>query len=77
MVLVTGGTGLVGAHLLIHLIEKGELVRAIYRNLENIQKTKSLFSLYKKDILFESIEWIQADILEIHSCLSLCCNYFF
>jgi dihydroflavonol-4-reductase len=67
MVLVTGGTGLVGAHLLIHLIEKGELVRAIYRNLENIQKTKSLFSLYKKDILFESIEWIQADILEIPS----------
>ncbi|MGQ7946202.1 NAD-dependent epimerase/dehydratase family protein [Flavobacterium sp. WC2509] len=65
MILVTGGTGLVGAHLLIHLTEKGERVRAIYRNLENIQKTKSLFSLYKKDSLFEAIEWIQADILDI------------
>ncbi|REG90775.1 NAD-dependent epimerase/dehydratase family protein [Flavobacterium aquicola] len=67
MVLVTGGTGLVGAHLLIHLTEKGEQVRAIYRNLDNIQKTKSLFSLYKKASLFELIEWTQADILDIPS----------
>lgn len=67
MVLVTGGTGLVGAHLLIHLTEKGEQVRAIYRNLENIQKTKSLFLLYKKEALFESIHWIQGDIIDIPS----------
>jgi dihydroflavonol-4-reductase len=67
MILVTGGTGLVGAHLLILLTEKGEPVRAIYRNLDNIQKTKSLFSLYKKDSLFESIQWIQADVLDIPS----------
>lgn len=67
MVLVTGGTGLVGAHLLIHLVEKGEKVRAIYRNLETTQKTKSLFSLYKKEALFESIQWIKADILDIPS----------
>lgn len=67
MVLVTGGTGLVGAHLLIHLTEKGEQVRAIYRNLDNIQKTKSLFLLYKKNDLFESIQWVQADILDIPS----------
>ncbi|MBF4471818.1 NAD-dependent epimerase/dehydratase family protein [Flavobacterium sp. HJJ] len=67
MILVTGGTGLVGAHLLIHLTKKGEQVRAIYRNLDNIQKTKSLFSLYKKNSFFELIEWIQADILDIPS----------
>lgn len=67
MVLVTGGTGLVGAHLLIHLVEKGEQIRAIYRNLNTIQKTKSLFSLYKKDSLFELVEWIEADILDIPS----------
>ncbi|WP_281227028.1 NAD-dependent epimerase/dehydratase family protein [Flavobacterium aquiphilum] len=65
MVLVTGGTGLVGAHLLIHLLEKGEKVRAIYRNSDNIQKTKNLFSLYKKEALFDSVQWIQGDILEI------------
>lgn len=67
MILVTGGTGLVGAHLLIHLIEDGENIRAIYRNLDSIQKTKSLFSLYDKSSLFNEIEWIKADIIDIPS----------
>jgi dihydroflavonol-4-reductase len=67
MILVTGGTGLVGAHLLIHLIEKGEAVNAIYRNSESLQKTESLFSLYQKKGLFESIHWVQADILNVPS----------
>jgi len=67
MVLVTGGTGLVGAHLLLHLIENGEIVRAIYRNQDNIQKTKSVFDLYKKGDLFEKINWLEADILDVPS----------
>ncbi len=67
MVLVTGATGLVGSHLLLHLIENGENVRAIYRNQNNIQKTKSVFELYKKADLFEKIEWLEADILDIPS----------
>ena len=67
MVLVTGGTGLVGAHLLLHLIENGENVRAIYRTQNNIQKTKSVFELYKKVDLFEKIEWLEADILDVPS----------
>lgn len=65
MILVTGGTGLVGAHLLLHLIENGENVRAIYRNAKSIKKTKNLFNLYKKQDLFDSIEWLQADIIDI------------
>jgi nucleoside-diphosphate-sugar epimerase len=71
MILVTGGTGLVGAHLLLHLIEShsigNEKVRAIYRNVTSIEKTKSLFATYKKESLFEQIEWIQADITEVPS----------
>ncbi len=67
MVLVTGGTGLVGSHLLLHLIENGERVRAIYRKLETIQKTKNLFSYYKKENLFEKINWLEADILDVPS----------
>ena len=67
MVLVTGGTGLVGSHLLLHLFENEESVRAIYRNLETIQKTKNLFSHYKKESLFEKINWIKADILDVPS----------
>jgi dihydroflavonol-4-reductase len=67
MVLVTGGTGLVGAHLLLHLVENGDAVRAIYRNAATIEKTKSLFSLYNKELLFEKVDWIQADIIDIPS----------
>ncbi|MCP2027985.1 nucleoside-diphosphate-sugar epimerase [Flavobacterium sp. HSC-32F16] len=65
MILVTGGTGLAGSHLLLHLIENGENVRAVYRNESNIQKAKSVFELYKKADLFEKIEWIEADILDV------------
>jgi nucleoside-diphosphate-sugar epimerase len=67
MVLVTGGTGLVGAHLLLHLVENGENVRAIYRKQNNIQKAKSFFELYQKADLFEKIEWLEADILDVPS----------
>lgn len=67
MILVTGGTGLVGAHLLLHLIENGAKVRAIYRNEKGIQKTKSLFQHYHKVSLFDAIEWVQGDILDIPS----------
>jgi nucleoside-diphosphate-sugar epimerase len=67
MVLVTGGTGLVGAHLLLHLVENGETIRAIYRNTKTIEKTKTLFLLYKKETLFEKIDWIQADITDVPS----------
>ena len=67
MILVTGGTGLVGAHLLLHLVENGENVRAIYRNEKNQKKTKNLFRFHKKDHLFDAIEWIQADITDVPS----------
>ncbi|WKL42701.1 NAD-dependent epimerase/dehydratase family protein [Flavobacterium sp. ZE23DGlu08] len=71
MILVTGGTGLVGAHLLLHLIESqsigSEKVRAIYRSIASMEKTKSLFATYKKESLFDQIEWIPADITEVPS----------
>ena len=65
MVLVTGGTGLVGAHLLLHLTENEDTICAIYRLPASIEKTKSLFQLYNKEVLFLKINWIQADIIDI------------
>ncbi len=68
MILVTGATGLVGSHLILHLLEnKEDTVRAIYRNKKHINKTKSLFNLYKKGDLYSKIEWINADILDVPS----------
>ena len=66
MILVTGGTGLVGAHLLYHLMKNDEKVRAIYRSEKKIKKTKEVFSLYTDDdALFSKIEWFKADITEV------------
>ena len=69
MILVTGGTGLVGSHLLVRLAQENEPIRAIYRTSESIEKTKKVFSYYTniaKD-LFANIEWVQADITEVPS----------
>ena len=67
MILVTGGTGLVGAHLLYKLVSNNEKVRAIYRNERKLDNVRSIFSCYTEDfkVLFDSIEWVQADILDI------------
>ena len=65
MILVTGGTGLVGAHLLLRLVEQNNQVRAIYRNEKNIYKTENLFKLMNKLDLFSQIEWLEADINDI------------
>ena len=67
MILVTGGTGLVGAHLLLKLAENGHSVRAIYREGSNLQRVEKVFGYYRKDAmaLFNSIEWIVADINDI------------
>lgn len=67
MILVTGGTGLVGAHLLLHLVENEEAIRAIYRKTNAIEKTKSLFKLYQKEHLFSRINWVHADVIDVSS----------
>lgn len=68
MILVTGGTGLVGAHLLLHLCEnEAQQVRAIFRNPSGIEKTKTLFRYYAQEKLFDLIEWVEADIIDIPS----------
>ena len=67
MILVTGGTGLVGAYLLLHLADNEMAVRAIYRSPSTIEKTKLLFKKHAKESLFSKIEWVQADILDIPS----------
>ncbi len=67
MVLVTGATGLVGSHLILYLLENNESVRAIYRDSNAIEKTRSIFQFYDKASLFNHIAWIEADITETPS----------
>jgi nucleoside-diphosphate-sugar epimerase len=66
MILVTGGTGLLGSHLLLELVASGRHVRAIKRANSDIAMVHKVFSYYlpDPDALFEKIEWADADLLD-------------
>ena len=67
MILVTGGTGLVGSHLLFQLLKSNMAIRAIYRREKTLKRVKHVFSYFSDDAetLFNKIEWIEADINNI------------
>ena len=67
MILVTGGTGLVGAHLLLHLTQKGFHVRAIHRKTSNLKRVKEVFGYFTQghDALWQKITWVEADITHL------------
>lgn len=67
MILVTGGTGLVGSHLLYKLAKTSAAIRAIYRDESKLETVKHIFSYYSEDYinLFKRIEWIKTDITDI------------
>jgi nucleoside-diphosphate-sugar epimerase len=58
-ILVTGGTGFLGAYIIKHLVEKGYAVRAIRRS-------HNLPSYIPKEI-FDKVEWVEGDILDVVS----------
>lgn len=69
MILVTGGTGLVGSHLLYQLTQEHEAILAIHRPTSNLDIVKRVFRYYTKDVdrLFSKIYWLQADLVDISS----------
>ena len=69
MIFVTGGTGLVGAHLLFELTSAGKKVKALKRRKSDLQQVLKTFSYYSKNSqnLFNQIEWVDGDILEYFS----------
>jgi dihydroflavonol-4-reductase len=71
MILVTGGTGLVGSHLLYDLVRSGKPVRALKRKHSNIRNVEKVFSYYSDQFtaLFKKIEWVDADLMDIYSLL--------
>lgn len=69
MILVTGGTGLVGSHLLYHLLLKNNIIKAIHRKNADLNAVKNVFSYYTNDFekIFKRINWVEADICDIPS----------
>lgn len=59
MVLITGGTGFIGAYIIKELVEKGYTVRAIRRS-------ANLPFFISHDI-FKKVEWVDGDVLDVIS----------
>ena len=58
MILVTGGTGLLGSKLLHELVENGMKVRALRRATSKLNKVEDISN---------QIEWVEGDVLDIPS----------
>lgn len=71
MILVTGGTGHLGAHLLYQLVQKNKPVRALFRNQLQLENTRKIFALYEPEPenLLSKIEWISGDVTDYFSVL--------
>jgi len=73
MIFVTGGTGLVGSHLLYELVQHNEEIIAAKRPKSNIEQVKKTFSLYSNNSekLFSKIKWVDIDLFDIHSIIDI------
>lgn len=56
-ILVTGGTGFVGAYIIRQLVEKGYAVRAIRRS--------NRLPFFVPAVTFEQVEWVDGDVLDV------------
>src|SRR5438105_2821062 len=65
MILVTGGTGLVGSQLLFDLAKAGHRVRALKRATSSLKIPRLLFS--GSENLLQQIEWMDGDVTDLFS----------
>ena len=66
MVFVTGGSGLVGGHLLVFLIKQNKQIRALKRKNSNFNELKLICSYYRMDVeeVISRIEWVVGDLMD-------------
>jgi len=66
MILVTGGTGLVGSYLLYELTRRGHKVRALLRPGKKPYDTRKLFKCLSDEStnLIDQVEWFEGDVLD-------------
>lgn len=69
IILVTGGTGLLGSHLLFNLVQQNREVRAMIRDETKIELVRKVFSYYsdQPDQLIKEIDWVSGDMLDLYS----------
>jgi len=66
MILVTGGTGLIGAHLLYELVSSGQAVVALRRASSSDQVVRKVFHYYSgnAEALLKNIAWREGNITD-------------
>ncbi len=69
MILVSGGTGMLGAHLLLKLVLNGKKVRALKRQQSSLQTIEKIFLYHSKNYreLLKKIDWFECDITNASS----------
>lgn len=67
MDLVTGGTGIVGAHVLDALLSEGRSVRALLRKGSDASIVKRILQHYHPDGAerFQRIQWVEGDLFDV------------
>ena len=69
MIFVTGGTGLLGAYLLLELTRKGNNIRALKRQDSSLRVVENIFRFNDDNAkeLLKRIEWVNGDVCDIYS----------
>ncbi len=69
MILVTGSTGFLGAHLIYHLLKRGDKVRAMKRNNSSFRIIDNVFKFYnvRREDFENMLEWRDGNITDLYS----------
>ena len=67
MIFVTGGTGLVGSHILLKLSQDNIPFKALKRSNSSLKVCKDVFTYYNDHQLFNKIIWVNGDVLDLPS----------
>ena len=57
---------MLGTHIMIELLKRGESVRALRRSQSDITMVSHVFDFYQSPH-FSNIEWVEGDVLDMYS----------